>query len=101
MNDERFAQVDRVLQSVLERPAQERDAFLDEACGTDAALKNEVRSLLASYAESGSVIQQPAVLDVARLMADERMASLIGKGNGNYNAVKPTGAGGTGRSERA
>src|SRR5205807_9760404 len=96
MNDERFQQVDRVLQSVLERPAQERDAFLDEACGTDAALKNEVRSLLASYDESGSFIQPPAAQDGARLMADERMASLIGQVIGNYKIVEPIGAGGMG-----
>src|SRR5438309_1876941 len=96
MNDERFAQVDHILQSVLERPAQERDAFLDEACGTDVALKSEVRSLLASYDESGSFIQQPAVQDGARLMADERMASLIGQVIGNYKIVEPIGAGGMG-----
>src|SRR6202521_3386133 len=94
MKSERFAQVDRVLQSVLERPAQERDAFIDEACGTDAALKSEVRSLLASYDESGSFIQQPAAPDGARLMADERMASLIGHVIGNYKVAEPLGAGG-------
>src|SRR5205807_8685376 len=96
MNSERFQQVDRVLQSVLERPASEREMFLDEACGNDAALKSEVRSLLASYDESGSFIERPAVEDGARLMSDEPDASMIGRIIGNYRIVESLGAGGMG-----
>jgi serine/threonine protein kinase/Tol biopolymer transport system component len=96
MNPERFQQVDRVLQSVLERPAEEREAFLEEACGADSSLKREVRSLLASYDDSGSFIERPAVEDGARLMADEREASLVGQTVGNYRVVSQLGAGGMG-----
>jgi serine/threonine protein kinase/Tol biopolymer transport system component len=96
MEPERFQQVDRVLQSVLERPASEREAFLDEACGNDAALKSEVCSLLASYDESGSFIERPLVEDGARLIADEPDASMIGRIIGNYRIVEPLGAGGMG-----
>lgn len=38
--------------AALARPAVERAAFLDEACGTDAALRREVDSLLAFHSES-------------------------------------------------
>ena len=33
MDPERWQQVDRLLQAVLERPPDERDAFLRQACG--------------------------------------------------------------------
>jgi hypothetical protein len=48
MDHERWNQVDRVLQSALDRPAAERDAFLRSACGDDHQLEQEVRSLLAA-----------------------------------------------------
>ena len=88
MTSERWQQVNDLFQLAAERAPHERATFLDEACGTDVALKSEVRSLLASYDESGSFIQQPAVQDGARLMADERMASLIGQVVGNYKIVE-------------
>src|SRR5438445_8283061 len=41
-------QVDSLLQSVLEHPPEERDAFLRHACAGDKALERDVRSLLSS-----------------------------------------------------
>lgn len=37
------------------------EAPLDEACGTDAALRDEVTHLLASHEAAGSFLQKPAV----------------------------------------
>jgi hypothetical protein len=48
MDRERWKQVDAVLQSVLDRPIEERDEFLRNACAGDKALELEVRSLLTS-----------------------------------------------------
>ena len=48
MDSERWKQVDDVLQSVLDRAPEERDAFLRHACADDEALEREVRSLLTS-----------------------------------------------------
>ena len=47
MDSERWKQVDSLLQSALERPPDEREAFLRQACAGDEALEREVRSLLA------------------------------------------------------
>jgi hypothetical protein len=46
MDSDRWKQVDGLLQSALERPPEERDAFLRHACAGDEALDREVRSLL-------------------------------------------------------
>lgn len=40
--------------AALERPADERRAYVAEACGTDAALHREVESLLRFHEETGS-----------------------------------------------
>ena len=47
MDSERWNQVDKLLESALERDAAERDAFLRHACVGDGPLEQEVRSLLA------------------------------------------------------
>jgi hypothetical protein len=54
MDTPRWKQVDSLLQSLLERPPEERDAFLRHACAADEALEREVRSLLTSQQQAGS-----------------------------------------------
>ena len=46
MSDNPWNEVERLLNEALDRPPHERDAFLREACGDDAALRGEVESLL-------------------------------------------------------
>ena len=79
MDSERWKQVDDLLQSALDRPPEERDAFLRQACAGDEALEREVRSLLASDEQAGSFLESPAMEVAARAMArdgeDERRAS--------------------------
>jgi hypothetical protein len=49
MDDDRWNHVDQLLQSALDIPAVERDAYLRNACGGDQRLEEEVRSLLAAH----------------------------------------------------
>ena len=49
MTPERLQRVNKLFDEALERAAGEREAFLAEACGADAALCREVRSLLEEY----------------------------------------------------
>jgi len=48
VTDERWPRVKALFQEALQRPAEERDAFLTAATGDDAALRREVESLLTS-----------------------------------------------------
>jgi Tol biopolymer transport system component len=96
MKAERWRQVDELLQSALERPAQERAAFLEEACGADESLKGEVKSLLASYDEAGSFIERPAPESGDVLLDDAPPALEPGRVLGGYEVIKRLGAGGMG-----
>jgi tetratricopeptide (TPR) repeat protein/predicted Ser/Thr protein kinase len=69
MDAARWKQVDDVLQSVLDRAPEERDAFLRRACGGDETLEREVRDLLTSGEQAGGFLENPAVEVAARALA--------------------------------
>ena len=48
MDLDHWKQLDSLLQSVLERPLEERDAFLRHACAGDEPLERQVRVLLSA-----------------------------------------------------
>src|ERR1035441_313048 len=72
MDSDRWKQVDSLLQSVLEHPPGERDAFLRDECAGDQALEREVRSLLTAQQQAGSFLDIPAIDAVARAMAQQQ-----------------------------
>ncbi len=72
MDSDRWKQVDNLLQLVLERPPEERDAFLRQACAGDEALEREVRSLLMSQQEAGSFLKSPAIEVAARALGSQQ-----------------------------
>ncbi len=69
MNAERWRQIEGIFQSALERGSGERVACLDEACGGDESLRQEVESLLAAYEKTGSFMNVPAHEVAAHLLA--------------------------------
>ena len=50
MRQERWREVEELFESALERRPEDRAAFLDQACGTDAELRREIESLLSADA---------------------------------------------------
>jgi hypothetical protein len=73
MDNERWNHVDKLLQSVLDRPAAERDVFLRRTCGGDEQLEDEVRSLLAAHDRADSFLGGPAIDLAARELAGRRI----------------------------
>src|ERR1700722_12377633 len=72
MDPQQWKQVDNLLHLVLDRPPEDRDAFLRQACGGDAALEREVRSLLTSHKQAGSFLQNLAIEVAAQALADQQ-----------------------------
>jgi hypothetical protein len=62
VTDERWLRVKALFQTVVERPAEERDAFLAAATGDDAALRREVESLLAADTSDVSLLDRLPVV---------------------------------------
>ena len=67
MTDERWQRVKALFQSAVERPAEERDAFLAAAAGDDEALRREVDSLLRADTSDASFFDRLPVSGAAVL----------------------------------
>src|ERR1700736_2109076 len=103
MDPERWKQVDDLFQAVLERPPEQRDAFLRHACGDDHALERETRALLTAQQGAGSFLNNPAIELVARSLARGQSShapdladDLIGRAVSHYRVVGKLGSGGMG-----
>ena len=113
MTDERWRRVKALFQAAVERPPDERDAFLAAATGDDEALRREVESLLASDSSevsflsrlpvaSESVLADPfAALPAAMDPMTSRSILAAGRRVGAYEIVAPLGAGAMGEVYRA
>ena len=84
MTRDRDRDLARICESALERPAEQRSAFLAEACGGDDELRREAESLLARDGEAGSFLETPAVAEAAAGIVEVGPALTIGDRVGPY-----------------
>jgi serine/threonine protein kinase len=96
MNPERWQKLDDLFHSALEREPGEREAFINEACGGDDALRRELESMLDHHRQAESFIELPAYVVSAETLLDDDADSLSGKAVGQYGLVSELGAGGMG-----
>jgi serine/threonine protein kinase len=102
MDSERWKQIDSLLQSVLERPADEREIFLRQECAGDQALEREVRSLLKAQLKSRNFLESPAIeaaaMAIAKQNKDPRGNEQFSSGHivSHYRIVGKLGSGGMG-----
>ena len=61
---------------ILERPAGERRAFLEQECGGDSALRRRVEILLQAHENPGSFLAEPAAVWTVDRLTD------VGQGSG-------------------
>jgi serine/threonine protein kinase/Tol biopolymer transport system component len=88
MDLERWKQVDSVLQSLLERQPEAREAFILQACAGDKALEDDVRSLLRLEGKAGSFLETPVM--------EQAPPDFAGKIISHYRVIEKLGDGGMG-----
>jgi serine/threonine-protein kinase len=91
VTDQRWPRVKALFQEAVERPANERDAFLAGATGEDEALRREVESLLASDAAELDFLDRLPV--ASRSLLDDPLAAPQGPmdGHPSHTALTPGG----------
>jgi serine/threonine protein kinase/Tol biopolymer transport system component len=102
MNEvERRRRVDELCDAALDREPDERAAFVVAACAGDAALQQEVESLLAHHRTAGGFLAQSARASLAAQMVRSAAPTLVGRTIGVYHLESLLGAGGMGQVYRA
>ena len=97
---DRWSATERIFHAALERPVEARAAFLAEACGDDAALRQDVETLLDAASSTG-FLELPALQIAAGLVTSATLAPLTGQHIGVYSIASLLGRGGMGEVYRA
>ncbi len=88
-----WEQVETIFLAAVDLPRDQQIEYLNDACRGDAALRQEVQSLLASDHKSGEKITR-AVEDEAQSLFG--LSSMIGSRLGSYRVIREIGRGGMG-----
>src|SRR5262245_50649863 len=102
MTPERWEQIGEVYHAALDMEPGERVAFLDQACGGDAVLRQEVESLISASERAGDFIAGPALPavleDAAKMITDEQLQPSMDRGQiGRYSIKSLLASGGMGK----
>jgi serine/threonine protein kinase/Tfp pilus assembly protein PilF len=97
MGKTRLDQIENIYQAAADQPPDKRSLFLDEACGSDEALRHEVESLLHYDGQSADFIDSPPALLAAEIFGkDDERPPLLGGQVGHYKIESLLGEGGMG-----
>ena len=99
-NDARWQRVEELCDAALRLKANERDAFLAAACGGDAALRQDIESLLAHETAAERFLASPATAATVRALAGPIPDTAVTR-LGDYELGGRLGEGGMGVVYRA
>ena len=100
MRPERWHVIEGLYHSASDLPGEQRDSFLQSACGEDVNLLEEVASLLKYGTTGPCVLDSPAIAIMAKALAADELQSnttlLEGKTLSHYRILQTIGRGGMG-----
>ena len=96
MTPDRWQTVTALFDKAARLPIAQRDAFLVAACGTDATLLSEVRSLLEVHTDDPEYLEESALASHGNVLDDAIEAQTREDRVGNYRLLRKIGAGGMG-----
>jgi len=99
---QQWQKIKEIVGSALERPPDERSAYLDEVCSQDSALRAEVESLLAAHRDAEGL--SDITWSITALPTQEIPPARFVPGmllSNRYRIVTPVGQGGMGELYRA
>jgi tetratricopeptide (TPR) repeat protein len=95
MTRDRWSLIEEIFQNALDRPASERNDYVEQACGDDEELRSEIASLLANENEATMALR-PLVAGDIRGLAEASTSAEAGLRLGPYLLVRELDHGGMG-----
>jgi serine/threonine protein kinase/tetratricopeptide (TPR) repeat protein len=89
---EKWDQVKELFTSALERDPEERSNFLRQACGADDSLRAEIESLLSSFDDAPTFLEDCPAAD----LLSAQSSAIAGRRIGAYRIIRECGHGGMG-----
>ena len=98
---DRWEQIEEICQAALELEESQRATYLEQVCGGDEGLRQEVEALLRYERRGDRFIEQPALEVAAKMMVHDQPESLLGQQIGSYKILSLLGTGGMGQVYQA
>jgi eukaryotic-like serine/threonine-protein kinase len=99
--DDRFKEVQRVFDAALQHDEEERKRFVEDACGEDRAMAEEILALLRYDAQRADVETVRPLALAAEAFEAAEVGSLIGQTVGRFRLEAEIASGGMGRVFKA